>query len=167
MTLAEIKREYPLLKADLFSLAWQLLDEGDFGVIIVTMQMEIVSPADQSDDWEPPSTKAARQRKSAAFSLQWADAATEGFLTRLKALSRGDLTVLLTRYGPRPINWDHLPLAFKPVQEGVADWLGSEAGSPKLKWHYFQKPNRLKGTTVRVMATPFPPDADEGVHLHL
>lgn len=51
-------------------------------------------------------------------------------------------TITLTRVAPRKLDDDNLASGFKAVRDGVADWLGIDDGSPRIRWEYDQE----KGT---------------------
>ena len=52
------------------------------------------------------------------------------------------LRITLTRHGPRRLDRDNGVSALKGFQDGVADWLGVDDGSPLLDWRYEQKTGR-------------------------
>lgn len=49
------------------------------------------------------------------------------------------LTITLTRVGPRRMDDDNSCGALKAVRDGVADALGIEDGDPRLTWEYRQE----------------------------
>lgn len=76
--------------------------------------------------------------------------------------------VALTRLSPRPFNrHDGLPIAFKPLADGVCDWLGVPDEDPRIEftYHWQQTPNgtpervRIEVTTVIEPETHATPDA--------
>ena len=52
------------------------------------------------------------------------------------------ITVTLTRIAPRRLDSDNLARSFKAVRDGVADALGIDDGSSRIKWCYAQRKGR-------------------------
>lgn len=60
------------------------------------------------------------------------------------------VTVLLTRIAPRAMDTDGLAASFKSVRDGIADRLGIDDGSSKVKWEYAQRRGKPKEYAVEV-----------------
>ena len=60
------------------------------------------------------------------------------------------LRIVLTRLGRCRMDTGNLGASCKHVQDGVADWLGVDDGSPLLDWHYRQLVDHAGGYGVLV-----------------
>ena len=70
------------------------------------------------------------------------------------------LTITLTRVGPRPMDSDNSIGALKAVRDGVADALSLDDGDPKLTWEYRQEKGPF-GVRVELRSSSCVP-ADSG-----
>ena len=97
-------------------------------VIVVTLPLQIVSVANLREHWRARHKRSKLHRETAEM------------LMRRHPRPRTDaqITITLTRTGAGRMDSDNLAGGFKAVQDGVADWLGIDDGSPQLKWVYEQ-----------------------------
>ena len=66
----------------------------------------------------------------------------------------GNLKITITRLYPDKrsvLDADNLASSSKAVQDGIADWLGIDDGSPQIQWCYAQEQNRPWGVRVQIM----------------
>ena len=101
--------------------------------------MRVVNTANMREHWANRAKRAKGQRALAhlicrsAFGLP----------------STPPLVITLTRCALRKMDSDGLANAFKPVRDGIADWLGVDDGDERLWWIYAQE-HRTRGYEVIV-----------------
>lgn len=67
----------------------------------------------------------------------------------------GDLSVLLRRVSPRPLDDDNLRGALKAVRDELAVWLGlPDDRDPRVSWLYDQRRGGVKEHAVEVVVGP-------------
>lgn len=69
---------------------------------------------------------------------------------RLCSTVRAPLVVTLVRLGPRALDYSNMVGGCKHFQDGVADWLEIDDGSPLLEWVYLQEKSKAYGLRVKV-----------------
>lgn len=63
--------------------------------------------------------------------------------------------ITLIGFITRRMDDDNLAHAFKPLRDAIADWIGIDDGSSRLRWEYGQVETRgEKGTAVKIERTP-------------
>jgi len=108
-------------------------------MIEVQIDMKIVSVANIRMHWAVKArlTKGQRQK---AFNA----------LCAVGAPMPLPCTIVLTRVAPRGLDGDNLQSAFKATRDGVADWLGVDAGDSRLDWQYRQRKGAAKVYAVEI-----------------
>lgn len=99
----------------------------------VTLPLKIVSEANQRCHWREKSARVKQHRSTARLMM----AAEAG-----PAPDAPGMIITLTRIAPRELDDDNLASGFKAVRDGVADWLGIDDGSKRLRWLYAQRKGR-------------------------
>lgn len=97
--------------------------------VVVELPVRIISEANSRQHWRKAAARKRVHRMTARTMLQMYSrpmGETEQF------------TITLTRVAPRKLDDDNLASGFKAVRDGVADWLGIDDGSPRLRWQYAQ-----------------------------
>lgn len=102
-------------------------------MIAVTLPLKIVSESNQRCHWREKSAR-ARQHRSTARLMMAVEAGP--------APIAPGIVITLTRIAPRELDDDNLASGFKATRDGVADWLGIDDGSKRLKWLYAQRKGR-------------------------
>ena len=109
------------------------------------MPIRTYSEANQREHYMAKARRAKAQRLQSALLLR------HHFGRRVDLLADPQaIRVTLTRLGARKLDKDNLAGSFKHVQDGVADWLGIDDGSPILRWEYAQETGRRYGVRVRI-----------------
>lgn len=97
--------------------------------IVVDLGLRIVSEANGREHWRKVAARKRAHRAMARLVLQM----------HARPMGEADqFTITLTRVAPRKLDDDNLASGFKAVRDGVADWLGIDDGSPRIKWQYAQ-----------------------------
>ena len=99
-------------------------------VINVTLPIKIISEANTRCHWREKSARFKQHRQTARLMM----AVEAG-----PAPGAPGIIITLTRIAPRELDDDNLASGFKGVRDGVADWLGIDDGSKRLKWLYEQR----------------------------
>lgn len=99
------------------------------GVIVVDVPVRIISEANSRQHWRKAAARKRLHRQTARLVLQQ-------YARPMGESER--FTVTLTRVAPRKLDDDNLASGFKAVRDGVADWLGINDGSPRIRWEYAQ-----------------------------
>lgn len=110
-------------------------------MIDVRLPLRIVSEANMREHWR----KVAQRRKDHRV--------TARLVLQQYARPMGEtcvVSVMLTRIAPRKLDDDNLQSGFKAARDGVADWLGIDDGSPRIKWRYGQSKGRPGEYAARV-----------------
>ena len=98
-------------------------------MIVVDIPVRIISEANSRQHWRKAAARKRVHRMTARTVLQF----------HPKPKGEPELfTITLTRVAPRKLDDDNLASGFKAVRDGVADWLGIDDGSPRIKWQYAQ-----------------------------
>jgi hypothetical protein len=98
-------------------------------VIVVTLPIKIVSEANLRQHWRKAAARKKLHRQTARLVLQ----------QHARPMGETEqFTVTLTRVAPRKLDDDNLASGFKAVRDGIADWLGIDDGSPRIRWQYAQ-----------------------------
>ena len=101
-------------------------------VVCVLLPLHIVSEANAREHWR----KVAARKKSHRFN------ATVWLMNKKRPETDEPITITLTRIAPRVLDDDNLSSGFKAARDGVADWLGIDDGSKRLRWLYAQRRGR-------------------------
>lgn len=94
--------------------------------------IRIVSTANKREHWAVKSKRNAREREAACLLAR----------STLSAPDAWPIVVTLTRIGSTFIRDEHenLPMGFKAVVDGIADWLGIDDGDrSRVRWAYAQR----------------------------
>ena len=110
-------------------------------VISVTLPIKIVSEANLRQHWRKAGARKRLHRQTARLTLQQYARPMHEDVT---------ITVTLTRVAPRKLDDDNLSSGFKAARDGVADWLGIDDGSPRIRWQYAQERGRAGEYAARV-----------------
>lgn len=98
-------------------------------MIVVTLPIRIVSEANLRQHWSKVAARKRVHRQTARMVLQQYARPMD---------DRTQFTVTLTRLAPRKLDDDNLAGGLKATRDGVADWLGIDDGSPRIRWQYAQ-----------------------------
>ena len=98
-------------------------------MIVVDIPVRIISEANSRQHWRKAAARKKLHRQTARLVLQQ-------YARPMGEAER--FTITLTRVAPRKLDDDNLASGFKAVRDGVADWLGIDDGSPRIKWQYAQ-----------------------------
>ena len=110
-------------------------------MIAVTLPIKIVSESNLRHGWRKVAARKKLHRQTARLILQqYARPMNE----------HSTFAVLLTRIGPRELDDDNLAGGFKAARDGVADWLGIDDGSPRIRWLYAQEKGKPGEYAARV-----------------
>ena len=63
----------------------------------------------------------------------------------------GPVTITMTRIAPRTLDDDNLASGFKATRDGIADWLGIDDGSKRLRWVCEQRKGRQYAAEIVVL----------------
>lgn len=111
--------------------------------LTIVLPIRTVSEANMREHWAKKSRRAKDQRGTARMILgQWRYAHLK------KHAGRFEITI--TRIGAKPLDKDNLANSSKHVQDGIADALGIDDGSPRITWHYAQEKGKPKEYAVRI-----------------
>ena len=110
-------------------------------MIAVTLPIKIVSESNQRQHWRKVAARKKLHRQTARLILQQYARPMD---------DRCTVAVLLTRIGPKELDDDNLAGGFKAARDGVADWLGIDDGSPRIKWQYEQEKGKPGEYAARV-----------------
>lgn len=113
-------------------------------MIDVRLPVKIVSEANLREHWRKVSRRKKDHRVTARLVLQQ-------YARPMGEAER--FTVTLTRVAPRKLDDDNLQSGFKATRDGVADWLGIDDGSPRIRWQYAQERGRAGEYAARVAVT--------------
>lgn len=119
----------------------QVAPEGVTATICVDLPLRIVSEANAREHWQPKARRAREHRAAARALLQ----------RYARPVHGGQITIGLVRIAPRKLDDDNLAGGFKAVRDGVADWLGIDDGSDRLRWTYGQRKGRAKEYAAQVV----------------
>ena len=98
-------------------------------MIVVDIPVRIISEANSRQHWRKAAVRKKVHRQTARLVLQ----------QYARPMGESEqFTITLTRVAPRKLDDDNLASGFKAVRDGVADWLGIDDGSPRIKWEYAQ-----------------------------
>lgn len=109
--------------------------------LAVEMPIRTYSEANQREHYMAKARRAKAQRRGAYFLLRRQSAFS-------KPADGVVIRICLTRLGARRLDKDNLAGSFKHVQDGIADWLGIDDGSPRLSWEYAQETSGKYGVRV-------------------
>lgn len=98
--------------------------------ITVSLPLRIISEANGRQHWRKVAERKRTHRQTARLVLQQ-------YARPMHEAATFDIT--LTRIAPRKLDDDNLASGFKAVRDGVADWLGIDDGSPRIRWQYAQQ----------------------------
>ena len=104
------------------------------------LAIELPSLANKRMHWAAKARLVKQQRRSAALLMR----------SLVGDPPSGPMAITLTRVGARVLDKDNLAACFKGAQDGVADWLGIDDGSPLLDWRYEQRTGKPHGVRVRI-----------------
>lgn len=118
-------------------------------LISVKVPIKIISEANNRDHWTAKARRAKRQK--------WA------VLSYLKSRQATiPCKIVMTRVGPKMLDFDNLVHGLKYVRDAVADFLipGLKAGladaDPRLTWEYAQEKGGPKEFAVKIDINPVP-----------
>jgi hypothetical protein len=114
--------------------------------LTVTLPIRTVSEANMREHWAKKSRRAKDQRGTARTILGQPQFAA----LRRHAKNAGRFEITITRIGAKYLDPDNLANSSKHVQDGIADAIGIDDGSPRLTWFYAQVKGRPKEYAVRV-----------------
>ena len=110
-------------------------------MISVILPIKIVSEANLRQHWRKVAARTRQHRQTARLVLQ----------QYARPMGDGEVfTITLTRVAPRTLDDDNLASGFKAARDGVADWLGIDDGSPRIRWQYAQERGRAGEYAARV-----------------
>jgi hypothetical protein len=110
-------------------------------IVCVDLPLRIVSEANAREHWQPKARRARAHRAVARALLQ----------RHARPVHGGPITIGLERIAPRKLDDDNLAGGFKAVRDGVADWLGIDDGSDRLRWTYGQRKGRAGQYAAQVV----------------
>ena len=96
-------------------------------VLFATVPVRLVSVANAREPWQARHRRAKAHRAAAKAALG----------PDIKG-PPPPYVITITRIGPRQLDSDNLAGSAKALRDGVADWLGIDDGSPRIKWEYAQ-----------------------------
>ncbi|NIA07165.1 MAG: hypothetical protein GWP14_05955 [Actinobacteria bacterium] len=102
-------------------------------MIEVLLPLRTWSEANLRQHWAKRARRARKQRQAAWLLVRAACNRAD------ISFSSGPITVTLTRLAPRRLDCDNLASSLKAVRDGVADALGTDDGSSRIKWRYDQR----------------------------
>lgn len=106
--------------------------------ITVEIPMALPSVANQRLHWAKKARQVKAQRNATALILK-----TQGVDARIGSHYGDELVIVrLTRIAPRRLDDDNLAAAFKAVRDQVAECLGVDDGSPRIRFEYAQRPGK-------------------------
>jgi len=108
--------------------------------MIIEWREKLASLLNCREHWGARRERTKRQRGNAC--LRMANALNDLRITggRLPLLP---LRIIITRFGPRPLDTDNLSSSAKAVRDGIADSLGIDDGNPaQATWEYRQEKSR-------------------------
>ena len=103
-------------------------------MVCVRLPLRIVSEANSSDHWRKVAARKKTHRSTARLVLK----------KHARPVTDGQIKISLIRLAPRVLDGDNLQSGFKATRDGVADWLGIDDGSARLKWAYHQERGAAK-----------------------
>ena len=109
-------------------------------IVCVTLPVRIVSEANSRDHWRKASARKKLHRACAHSML----------LRHPLPATDGKVTITMTRIAPRTLDDDNLASGFKATRDGIADWLGIDDGSKRLRWVCEQRKGKQYGAEVAV-----------------
>lgn len=108
----------------------------------LSLPIRTVNPLNNRRHWRVVSARSKRERAT-TYLLAGSHWTVHGW-PKLPA------TVLLTRIAPRAMDTDGLAASFKAVRDGIAERLGIDDGSDKVKWEYAQRRGKPKEYAVEI-----------------
>ena len=109
-------------------------------VVYAMLPIHIVSEANSRDHW----------RKSSARKKMHRGCAHEIMRRHPAPATDGPVTITMTRIAPRTLDDDNLASGFKATRDGIADWLGIDDGSKRLRWVCEQRKGKQYAAEVVV-----------------
>ena len=109
-------------------------------VVCVMLPLRIVSEANSRDHWRKASARKKIHRVCAHSLMRKHPAPT----------TDGPVTITMTRIAPRTLDDDNLASGFKSTRDGIADWLGIDDGSSRLRWVCEQRKGKAYAAEVVV-----------------
>lgn len=112
--------------------------------LTINLPLATVSEANKREHWGKTYNRRKKQRSDTYYACRSESKPPQP-----------PLTVKLTRISPRRLDeGDNLPMSMKAVRDGIADWLGIDDGSDKIKWLYGQKKGVPKERAVLIEIWP-------------
>ncbi len=105
---------------------------SDVLLIDILVPVRIVSEANQRGHWRKSAVRKKAHRSTAILLCR---AAHNWQVPNPNKCYR----VLMTRIAPRQLDDDNLASGFKACRDGIADAMGIDDGSPRIKWDYSQE----------------------------
>lgn len=129
-----------------------LAEKFDGGIVVVTWPIRVVSLSNlsQREHWTTKSKRARVQREKAALACHYGF----GFMGWRNVHVRAPLLVTLTRLAPRRLDRSNNVAALKHCQDGCADAIGIDDGSPLLDWDYQQERSKAYGVKITIERRP-------------
>ena len=97
-----------------------------YGVLTLSLPIELVSEANCRDHWRVKAKRVAAQRGLVKLFRKGAECV------------KLPVVVELARIAPKELDDDNLRSSLKAVRDGVADWFGIGDRDPRIEWHYSQ-----------------------------
>lgn len=118
------------------------------GAMVIDIPLRTISEANRAshEHWRVRAKRAKEQRSLAVTLLKSA------FGRGAKVAGRAAVT--MTRIAPVALDSDNLPMSFKHVRDGVADWLGINDRDPRIRWQYAQGRGAPWQYGVRIAIVP-------------
>lgn len=127
---------------------WTLADSdlSRWDAVEIEIPIRLVTLENQREHW---SVKARRAKEQRGETRRIVDRGTR----ETKWSAPAPIRITLTRLAPRKLDSGNFHGSFKHVQDGVADWLHIDDGSPDLEWVYAQEKSECYGVRVRMEST--------------
>ena len=104
----------------------------DVLLIDILVPVRIVSEANSRDHWRKSAVRKKSHRSTAMLLCRAAHNWQVPNPNR-------NYRVLMTRIAPRQLDDDNLASGFKATRDGIADAMGIDDGSPRIRWDYSQE----------------------------
>lgn len=107
----------------------------------VTIPVRTQSESNLREHWRRRASRTAAHRQAARLCVQSALNGLPPWNDLRQAIQsrRKHITIRLTRIAPRALDPGNLEASFKACQDGIADALGIDDGSRRLRWCYAQR----------------------------
>lgn len=114
--------------------------ETTHGTLVIRLPLRLVNALNAREHWAVRRKRTAEQRSVARWMVE----------TAMKRTTSRSFEVTLIRLGGRKMDSDGCVGSFKAIRDGIADALGIDDGSERIRWNYEQCQGGEVGVEIRI-----------------